>query len=141
MLVLGLLLYKQRPAYDMRMSDWSSDVCSSDRVRRAGQRQVGVAEPGRPHRRRLVEIRCFFVRRQVDDVADARPTQTPDVGGHKPARRNDAGRRGGRVGDLRHADRERTSGVEGTSVAVRGDHGGGSSIKKKRKRQYDTIKE
>src|SRR3546814_12515590 len=90
MLVLGLLLYKQRPAYDMRMSDWSSDVCSSDRVRRAGQRQVGVAEPGRPHRRRLVEIRCFLVRRQVDDVADARPTQTPDVGGHTPARRRAA---------------------------------------------------
>src|SRR3546814_8480184 len=87
----------------MRISDWSSDVCASD-LRRAGQRQVGIAEPGRPHRRRLVEAGRLLVGRQVDDVADARLTQTLDVGGHKPARRNDAGRRGGRVGDLRHAE-------------------------------------
>src|SRR3546814_5000558 len=65
---------------------------SPGEVRRAGQRQVGIAEPGRPHRRRLVEAGRLLVGRQVDDVADARLTQTLDVGGHKPARRNDAGR-------------------------------------------------
>src|SRR3546814_8718993 len=26
------LLFKQKTSYDMRMSDWSSDVCSSDRA-------------------------------------------------------------------------------------------------------------
>src|SRR3546814_3304924 len=27
------VLFKQKTAYEMRISDWSSDVCSSDRVR------------------------------------------------------------------------------------------------------------
>src|SRR3546814_9257160 len=26
----GVFFFKQKPAYDMRISDWSSDVCSSD---------------------------------------------------------------------------------------------------------------
>src|SRR3546814_3248375 len=29
-LMLVFLLYKQKTAYEMRISDWSSDVCSSD---------------------------------------------------------------------------------------------------------------
>src|SRR3546814_4345927 len=28
--VLGFLFFKQKTAYEMRISDWSSDVCSSD---------------------------------------------------------------------------------------------------------------
>src|SRR3546814_9683908 len=28
-----LLLFKHKTAYEMRISDWSSDVCSSDRMR------------------------------------------------------------------------------------------------------------
>src|SRR3546814_17379111 len=30
MLSLGLFFFKQKTAYEMRISDWSSDVCSSD---------------------------------------------------------------------------------------------------------------
>src|SRR3546814_9527861 len=30
--MLLLFLFKQKTAYEMRMSDWSSDVCSSDLV-------------------------------------------------------------------------------------------------------------
>src|SRR3546814_4516253 len=30
MLVVGFCLFKQKTAYEMRISDWSSDVCSSD---------------------------------------------------------------------------------------------------------------
>src|SRR3546814_4340287 len=29
-LVLSVLFFKQKTAYEMRISDWSSDVCSSD---------------------------------------------------------------------------------------------------------------
>src|SRR3546814_1762408 len=29
-IVLSLFLFKQKTAYEMRISDWSSDVCSSD---------------------------------------------------------------------------------------------------------------
>src|SRR3546814_11321259 len=31
-LVLGVFFFKQKTAYEMRISDWSSDVCSSDLV-------------------------------------------------------------------------------------------------------------
>src|SRR3546814_2280701 len=30
--VLSLFVFKQKTAYEMRISDWSSDVCSSDLV-------------------------------------------------------------------------------------------------------------
>src|SRR3546814_8431651 len=30
--VCGLFFFKQKTAYDMRISDWSSDVCASDLV-------------------------------------------------------------------------------------------------------------
>src|SRR3546814_3975109 len=29
-IVVGFVFFKQKPAYELRMSDWSSDVCSSD---------------------------------------------------------------------------------------------------------------
>src|SRR3546814_4769841 len=34
--LLGLFFFKQKTAYEMRISDWSSDVCSSDLPRDAG---------------------------------------------------------------------------------------------------------
>src|SRR3546814_9913133 len=34
--------FKQKTAYDMRISDWSSDVCSSDLGRNRGKGEVGV---------------------------------------------------------------------------------------------------
>src|SRR3546814_2793343 len=33
-----VLFFKQKTAYEMRISDWSSDVCSSDLVARGGSR-------------------------------------------------------------------------------------------------------
>src|SRR3546814_7311578 len=35
-----VFFFKQKTAYEMRISDWSSDVCSSDLIARA----VGIAE-------------------------------------------------------------------------------------------------
>src|SRR3546814_3927407 len=32
-LCLSIFVFKQKTAYEMRISDWSSDVCSSDLVR------------------------------------------------------------------------------------------------------------
>src|SRR3546814_3551069 len=44
---LLFFFFKQKTAYDMRISDWSSDVCSSDLLSRVGHRlhraAVGVA--------------------------------------------------------------------------------------------------
>src|SRR3546814_16910548 len=36
MLCIFFFFFKQKTAYDMRISDWSSDVCSSDLHHRAG---------------------------------------------------------------------------------------------------------
>src|SRR3546814_8707663 len=35
--VLFVFFFKQKTAYEMRISDWSSDVCSSDLVGRGGR--------------------------------------------------------------------------------------------------------
>src|SRR3546814_8974975 len=52
--------FKQKTAYEMRISDWSSDVCSSDLPLRAG-RAVGFA----------VDLDEFFARHAGIDDADA----------------------------------------------------------------------
>src|SRR3546814_3210155 len=40
--------FKQKTAYEMRISDWSSDVCSSDLALRTGRRVPGDGrDPGR----------------------------------------------------------------------------------------------
>src|SRR3546814_10718400 len=49
-----VLFVKQKTAYEMRISDWSSDVCSSDLVaRHEGERGLEKIEP--PQRRKLVQ--------------------------------------------------------------------------------------
>src|SRR3546814_1026547 len=42
MLSAGFFFFKQKTAYVVRISDWGSDVCSSDLV---GQRVIGGDEP------------------------------------------------------------------------------------------------
>src|SRR3546814_2083180 len=41
--MLMIFFFKQKTAYEMRISDWSSDVCSSDLLRRGGVLRPGVA--------------------------------------------------------------------------------------------------
>src|SRR3546814_1971964 len=76
MLVLDwslFLFFKQKTAYEMRISDWSSDVCSSDlhdathtvafqRVHGAGDRKIGLAGAGR------ADAEIQIVRRDVFQV-------------------------------------------------------------------------
>src|SRR3546814_10572488 len=47
--VLFIFFFKQKTAYEMHISDWSSDVCSSDLSRQAGRhdRFLPVADPQR----------------------------------------------------------------------------------------------
>src|SRR3546814_4948149 len=52
-----VFFFKQKTAYDMRISDWSSDVCSSDLANPAGARENGTAPPARPGSRRWQEDR------------------------------------------------------------------------------------
>src|SRR3546814_4395249 len=60
----GFFFFKQKTAYEMRISDWSSDVCSSDLLDRAGL-PSGPAEPALGHAARELgadSIRGFAVR-------------------------------------------------------------------------------
>src|SRR3546814_3027217 len=40
--IVDFFCFKQKTAYEMRISDWSSDVCSSDLFVREGRRACGV---------------------------------------------------------------------------------------------------
>src|SRR3546814_7511447 len=49
---LIFFFFKQKTAYEMRISDWSSDVCSSDLGARPGDGEPSAAEGQFPHRQR-----------------------------------------------------------------------------------------
>src|SRR3546814_19747098 len=107
----------------MRISDWSSDVCSSDLCDRAGQR--GRAYP--------LERNACDQRRPVPDRQCGPGGGFRPGGGavgrtalHRPAR---PGQRAG----AGSADEDRKRVVTGKSVSVRVDRGGRRIIKKKNK--------
>src|SRR3546814_4846715 len=80
-----VFFFKQKTAYDMRISDWSSDVCSSDlaldrRVDRGAlaaralvlARRLDAREPGLPAEQRLgIALRARAFER-VGDIAIGR---------------------------------------------------------------------
>src|SRR3546814_2324077 len=51
-----VFFFKQKTAYEMRISDWSSDVCSSDLV--AGRCRTVAVRSGRPPAENRVQGRC-----------------------------------------------------------------------------------
>src|SRR3546814_10776841 len=48
----GFFFFKKKTAYEMRISDWSSDVCSSDLAGRPGGRRARHQRPRGPDQRR-----------------------------------------------------------------------------------------
>src|SRR3546814_15849140 len=86
MIEFFFLFFKQKTAYEVRISDWSSDVCSSDlgepahSLAQQAARLGGVAEAGELHRPAFGQVlvdaeerldpRAFDCRRVVD-LADA----------------------------------------------------------------------
>src|SRR3546814_13602130 len=97
--------FKQKTAYEMRISDWSSDVCSSDLHVRCHSRH-----PDRRGRHRPRDRRC-----------DAR----------RPRRPEGALRMGPPDRRPRRRAADRKSVVSGKSVSVRVDLGGRRILKKK----------
>src|SRR3546814_6367720 len=74
MIFFGFFFFKQKTAYDMRISDWSSDVCSSDLgsgrvvdVETGGCGRPGVRRPG--------------VEQPLDHVEEALALQPANLGG------------------------------------------------------------
>src|SRR3546814_6313892 len=57
-MLIVVFFFKQKTAYEMRISDWSSDVCSSDLAGEVGRRPRGAApqDGAVPDRRSLVGI-------------------------------------------------------------------------------------
>src|SRR3546814_20045862 len=108
-LSIGCFFFKQKTAYEMRISDWSSDVCSSDLIldQRLGRarrwQRVNPVHHGTICRPRYVEVAADA----LDEYRD----------------------------QYDHEDRK--SVVSGKSVSVRVDIGGRRIIKKQS--QYDRI--
>src|SRR3546814_6153067 len=96
MLYICFFFFKQKTAYEMRISDWSSDVCSSD------LRQRKPPQPGEP--RLLTEHRGpgpadpVLGRTLVDPGGDAHP-----AGSRRQPRAK--GRTGGQAGGQLHIAR------------------------------------
>src|SRR3546814_2355681 len=103
-LVFGLVLFKQKTAYEMRISDWSSDVCSSD-LHRAGARLPAA----------------FLQRCRLCDPHAALP-HVPDQALLGALRRAHLGARLPRPGDpgAQVPDRQ----LQGSAAAARGEDGG-----------------
>src|SRR3546814_10900754 len=58
-----VFFFKQKTAYEMRISDWSSDVCSSDLLQRISLQGAGTACPslalfGPDSRQRDAPVQC-----------------------------------------------------------------------------------
>src|SRR3546814_9418898 len=99
-----VFFFKQKTAYEMRISDWSSDVCSSDlSARRVRPGRVVLA-----FRRAQAECRTALA------DPDALPQRQSDKAGN------------------RRDQEDRKSVVSGKSVSVRVDLGGRRIIKKKK---------
>src|SRR3546814_8366692 len=72
-LLIGVFFFKQKTAYEMRISDWSSDVCSSDLPKTESDR-----------RERQISLR--------DDRACPRPGRNaPHPASHIPPKRAESG--------------------------------------------------
>src|SRR3546814_21124002 len=101
--------FKQKTAYDMRISDWSSDVCSSDLTGGAGRRADRDGHPHASHSRRgRWSFPCclgtHWARSRRLYGNSRRPPWERESGGIRPV--------------------DRKSVVEGTSGSVRVDLGG-----------------
>src|SRR3546814_4917195 len=59
--------FHQKTAYEIRMSDWNSDVCSSDL--RTGSKQAGPTSPGPWLRKRSLAAPLFAVRNFSGGIA------------------------------------------------------------------------
>src|SRR3546814_17233976 len=110
MRMVCFFFFKHKTAYDLRISDWSSDVCSSD-----------LRSPGRAGCR------------------PAPAPAGRGSGRRRSARRARRDRPGNANGGCCEACRARKSVVQGKSGSVRVEVGGRRGIKKKKSRPPDDI--
>src|SRR3546814_3975208 len=119
----SFFFFRQKTAYEMRISDWSSDVCSSD-----------LSQTGRTHppAARLCRRRNHARRSRAGAVnGGGRAQERPGCRWHVVGQDHACQRALERNGRARRADRK--GGVSGKSVSVRVDLGGRRINKKKKK--------
>src|SRR3546814_20100078 len=95
-------------AYGMRISDWSSDVCSSDLIGGAAARPSQIGFAGRRHRVDRFGQRQDFLRMPVRQAGRGTTSQAIE---HVPQ-------------PVERTQADRQSGVEGTSGSVSVDSAG-----------------
>src|SRR3546814_5363597 len=105
---VDIVFFKQKTAYEVRISDWSSDVCSSDLEKRR------VLQIGRDVVDRRRDARCVFPlrRRDQDDEGGRQAEQAQDdAAPGASAQREDETGRGEGAGEDRSigADLDRKS--------------------------------
>src|SRR3546814_15497146 len=135
---MKILFFKQKTAYEMRISDWSSDVCSSDLAVRAELVEApsfcGATRKNGPSTSsgRTDEGELSFVSRVPDPLAADRRRDLR-AGRDGRLHRRQCSADGPRTRAPAHnRDRDRKSDVYGKSVSVRVDLGGRRTIKKKK---------
>src|SRR3546814_14153841 len=156
-----LVFFKQKTAYEMRISDWSSDVCSSDLAARevAADLVYEGFEPLRCQRAAGMVVFCeWYLDRQLEadeqrqrlendlgvaiDPADRlrhaiEPAGKAVLQLRGPAPVEPGGDRIGEDGRLRGSWLDRKSVVEGKGGSVRVDRGGRGIVNKTNKREHD----
>src|SRR3546814_16766393 len=115
--------FKQKTAYEMRISDWSSDVCSSDLF--CGHARPAQSRASAPRHRARGRACRSFPAATTETSRDAGPT-LPDRGWRARPRHS-----------APPPQIDRMSVAKGKSVSVRVDHGGRRYIKKKNKTKTD----
>src|SRR3546814_16150271 len=124
MLLSVFFFFKQKTAYEMRISDWSSDVCSSDLAEHGRENAQGSHYPCQ-HRRKGnggafgTADRCGGLRQSPEGAHDVAGRSDDHLSDHQ--------------GQAPGPTEDRKSVVEGKSVSVRVDPGGRRHIKKKKK--------
>src|SRR3546814_14873462 len=119
--------FKQKTAYELRISDWSSDVCSSDRAEGAAIDDAGTFT----HGQRFILDRVFLglaAHRVVGSALPGADIGEYGTGGFMPAVQRGQPMRV----KTAPAKIDRKSVVWGKSVAVRLDHGGPRIIQQKK---------
>src|SRR3546814_12315485 len=111
-----VFFFKQKTAYEVRISDWSSDVCSSD-----------LLDPGTEYKELRALFPMYITPFQVAALARSGIESVSDLDGKVVG----TGPQGGTGGT--YWERDRKSVVAGKSVSVRVDLGG-RRISKKKKR-------
>src|SRR3546814_11606765 len=124
--VLFFFFFKQKTAYELRISDWSSDVCSSDLQSEAIGTLVQRIDAGLRGRLRIGFVGSMLYR-GLPDLLAAMRAALPDVE-HVLSELNSHDQ----LEAVRRGDRKRV--VLGKRVWVRVGPGGARNIKKKTKK-------